>query len=73
MLNQLEVRAASRVCPGFALRMLGLFMLLPVLAVYSEQIPGSTPVLIGVAIERTALVGLLQIPTTVARLSGVSR
>lgn len=33
----------------FALRMLGLFMVLPVLALYAQKIPGATPALIGLA------------------------
>ncbi|WP_281648755.1 MFS transporter [Parendozoicomonas sp. Alg238-R29] len=62
-MNSLEVRAASSLAFVFALRMMGLFILLPVLAVYSDQISGSTPVLIGLAIGAYGLSqSLLQIP-----------
>ena len=40
-----------------ALRMLGLFMLLPIFALYTNQIPFATPVLIGIAL---GIYGLLQ-------------
>lgn len=62
-MNQLEVRASLSLSAVFALRMLGLFMLLPVLAVYADTIEGSTPALIGLAIGAYGITqALLQIP-----------
>ena len=47
----------------FALRMLGLFMLLPVLAIYAAQLPDGTPLLIGLALGIYGLTqALFQIP-----------
>ena len=47
----------------FALRMLGLFMLLPVLAIYAARLPAATPLLVGLALGIYGLTqGLLQIP-----------
>ncbi|MCL6270071.1 MFS transporter [Sansalvadorimonas sp. 2012CJ34-2] len=62
-MNSLEVRAASSLSLVFALRMLGLFMLLPVLAVYADELRGATPALIGLAIGAYGISqSLLQIP-----------
>ncbi len=58
-----ERRAASSLAGIFALRMLGLFMLLPVLSLYAESFTGATPVLMGVALGIYGLTqALLQIP-----------
>lgn len=58
-----ERRAASGLAAVFACRMLGLFMVLPVLSVYAVHMPGATPVLIGLAIGVYGLMqGVLQIP-----------
>lgn len=58
-----ERRAASGLAVVFACRMLGLFMVLPVLSVYAVHMPGATPVLIGLAIGVYGLMqGALQIP-----------
>lgn len=46
----LERRAAISLAGIFSTRMLGLFMILPVFALYSEHLEGSTPLLIGLAI-----------------------
>jgi predicted MFS family arabinose efflux permease len=47
----------------YALRMLGLFMILPVFSVYAQQLPGATPFLIGVALGIYGLTqACLQIP-----------
>ncbi|MGB5835393.1 MAG: MFS transporter [Thiohalocapsa sp.] len=47
----------------FAMRMLGLFMILPVFALYAHDLAGSTPLLIGLAIGAYGLTqALLQIP-----------
>lgn len=45
-----ERRAAFWLAGVFSLRMLGLFMILPVFALYAEQLHGNTPVLAGLAI-----------------------
>lgn len=45
-----ERRAAFWLAGVFSLRMLGLFMILPVFALYAEQLRGNTPVLAGLAI-----------------------
>lgn len=44
-----ERRAALSIASVFAVRMLGLFMVLPVLALYAQQLKGATPSLMGVA------------------------
>ena len=47
----------------FALRLLGLFMLLPVLTPYAQQLPFATPTLVGMALGIYGLSqALLQIP-----------
>ncbi|MGB5735053.1 MAG: MFS transporter [Thiohalocapsa sp.] len=47
----------------FSMRMLGLFMILPVFALYAHDLAGSTPLLIGLAIGAYGLTqALLQIP-----------
>lgn len=58
-----ELRATAALAGIFFLRMLGLFMLLPVLALYAERITGATPLLIGAAIGIYGLTqASLQIP-----------
>lgn len=58
-----ERRAASSLAGIFALRMLGLFMLLPVLSLYSESFEGATPMLMGLALGVYGLTqALFQIP-----------
>jgi MFS family permease len=44
-----ELKSTLILALVFALRMLGLFMVLPVLALYGQKIPGATPALIGLA------------------------
>jgi MFS family permease len=62
-LNRLEKRAAASLALIFALRMLGLFMVLPVFALYGESYLDVTPLLIGVAIGAYGLTqALFQIP-----------
>ena len=60
----LEVRASVSLASIFALRLLGLFLILPVFAVYAQSIPGGTDAsLVGVALGIYGLTqGLLQIP-----------
>ncbi len=58
-----ERRAVAGLASIFALRMFGLFLLLPVLAVYTRELPGSTPLLVGIAVGAYGLSqAMLQIP-----------
>ncbi len=58
-----ERRAATSLAGIFAVRMLGMFMILPVFALYAEHLEDVTPLLIGVAIGIYGLTqALLQIP-----------
>lgn len=62
-MSPLERRASFSLAGIFALRMLGLFMLLPVLSLFSEQMDGATPFLTGLAISAYGLTqALFQIP-----------
>ena len=62
-MTPLERRAALSLASIFATRMLGLFMILPVFALYAEELPDVTPLLIGVAIGIYGFTqALLQIP-----------
>ncbi|CAD5108899.1 MFS transporter [Zestomonas carbonaria] len=58
-----ETRAAGGLALVFAFRMLGMFMVLPVLATYGMDLADATPALIGLAIGAYGLTqALLQIP-----------
>ena len=58
-----ERRAAVSLAGIFSLRMLGLFMILPVFALYAEHLQGVTPFLVGLAIGIYGLTqAVLQIP-----------
>ena len=58
-----ELRAIQALAAIMWLRMLGLFMILPVFALYAEQLENVTPLLIGIAIGIYGLTqALLQIP-----------
>ncbi|TRW89539.1 MFS transporter [Candidatus Methylobacter oryzae] len=58
-----EKRATWSLASIYALRMLGLFMILPVLSLFAEQLEGSTPALIGLAMSIYGLPQvLLQVP-----------
>ncbi len=58
-----ERRAAGSLAAIFSLRMLGLFMLLPVLSLYAEHFEGATPILIGLALGIYGLTqAAMQIP-----------
>lgn len=62
-MTTLEKRSISGLSLIFALRMLGLFMILPVFSISAHQYSGSTPMLIGLAIGAYGLTqALLQIP-----------
>src|SRR3979490_309539 len=45
-----ETRAASGLALVFAFRMLGMFMVLPMLATYGMELAGATPALLGLAL-----------------------
>ena len=58
-----ERRAVAALSGIFSLRMLGLFMFLPVFSVHAHEYPGHTPLLIGVAIGIYGLTqGMFQVP-----------
>jgi MFS family permease len=62
-MTSLERRATLSLSSIYALRMLGLFMILPVLSLFAEKMEGATPLLIGLAISVYGLSqALLQIP-----------
>jgi MFS family permease len=62
-LNTIEKKAAFSLATVFGLRMLGLFMILPIFAIYGEQLVGFSPVWIGLAIGAYGLTqAMLQIP-----------
>lgn len=62
-LNSLEKRTAISLASVFAFRMLGLFMLLPVLSVYGTELEGFSPLWVGLSIGAYGLTqALLQIP-----------
>ncbi len=62
-MTAMEKRATFSLASIYALRMLGLFMILPVLSLFTEKLPHATPVLIGLAISIYGLTqALLQIP-----------
>lgn len=59
----LEKRAAAGLAAIFSTRMLGLFMILPVFALYAHDLQGATPMLVGLAIGAYGLSqALFQIP-----------
>ncbi len=61
--NAMEKRAGFSLAAIYAVRMLGLFMILPVFSLYADQFEGSTPILVGLALGIYGLTqGLLQIP-----------
>lgn len=58
-----ERRSALALAGIFGLRMLGLFLILPVLALYAHDLPGATPLLVGTALGAYGLTqALLQVP-----------
>ncbi|MFC3095293.1 MFS transporter [Alteromonas sediminis] len=62
-MNALELRAALALAAVYMFRMLGLFMVLPVLAVTATDFVDYSPILVGVAIGAYGLMqALLQIP-----------
>ena len=62
-MNSLEKRTALSLAAVYAVRMLGLFMILPVFSLYAKNMPEATPFLIGLAIGIYGLSqAILQIP-----------
>ena len=62
-MNQLEKRTAYSLAAVFAVRMLGLFMILPILPLFANELTNSTPFLVGLTIGIYGLTqALLQIP-----------
>lgn len=62
-MNTTEIRATAGLSLVFAFRMLGMFMVLPVLATYGLELQGATPALIGLAIGAYGLTqAIFQIP-----------
>ena len=67
-MTRTEIKASASLAGIFALRMLGLFLILPVFAVYAHKIPGGDDeFLVGLTLGIYGLTqGLLQIPFGVA-------
>ncbi|MDR3477140.1 MAG: MFS transporter [Gammaproteobacteria bacterium] len=62
-MNPEERRAVGSLATIMSLRLIGLFMILPVFALYAHDLPGATPFLIGLAMGVYGLTqGLFQIP-----------
>ena len=58
-----ERRTVASLAALYCFRMLGLFMVMPLLALYAADLPGATPTLIGLALGVYGLTnGVLQIP-----------
>lgn len=49
-LTSLERKSISALAAVYGLRMFGLFLILPVLAIYAEELDGASPVLMGIAL-----------------------
>ena len=62
-MSRVELRAALSLSSVYAVRMLGLFMILPVFALYASDLEGVTPALTGLALGAYGLTqAILQIP-----------
>jgi predicted MFS family arabinose efflux permease len=62
-MTALEKRSVNSLALLYSFRMLGLFMVLPLLALYAVDLPGATPALVGLALGIYGLSqALLQIP-----------
>ena len=62
-MNKLEQRTAASLAAVYSVRMLGLFMILPVLPLYAKSQPDLTPLMIGFSIAIYGLMqAILQIP-----------
>ena len=66
-MTRLELRASVSLAAIFALRMLGLFLILPVFAVHARGMPGGDATLVGLALGIYGLVqAMLQLPLGMA-------
>ena len=75
-MNSIEKKAAISLASVFGLRMLGLFMILPVFAIYGTQLPGYSPIWLGLAIGAGVLLlglrmGLVKV-LALAALAGLA-
>ncbi len=62
-MNALERRSVAALATLYCFRMLGLFMVLPLLSLYADELQGATPMLIGLAVGIYGLTqALLQVP-----------
>ena len=62
-MNRLERRGVFSLAGIYAFRMLGLFMILPVFAIYAQELKGVTPALMGIALGVYGLtMAVLQVP-----------
>lgn len=62
-MNRMERQASMGLAGIFSVRMLGLFMILPVMSLYADHLSGATPLLIGLAISAYGLTqAIFQIP-----------
>lgn len=62
-MNSLEKRGTFSLAGIYAFRMLGLFMILPVFAIYAQELKGVSPTLMGLALGAYGLtMAILQIP-----------
>ena len=62
-MNALERRSVAALASLYCFRMLGLFMVLPLLSLYVDELKGTTPLLLGLAVGIYGLTqALLQIP-----------
>lgn len=62
-MTPLELRGSLSLAMVFFLRMLGLFLVLPVFVLYAEHLPGATPMLLGIALGCYGLTqALFQVP-----------
>ncbi len=62
-MNALERRAVTALAGVFSLRMFGLFLVLPLMAIYATAFEGATPLMIGLALGIYGLTqAIFQIP-----------
>ena len=62
-MTRAEVRASLSLASIYMLRMLGMFLILPVFSVFARDLPGATPTLVGFAISAYGLTqAVFQIP-----------
>lgn len=62
-MNSNEKRAIAALASILSVRMMGLFMILPVFSIYAYQFPGATPILVGLALGIYGLTqAVFQIP-----------